>query len=180
MSGGDSEQWPAVRPPLARKLSEVGRAALSRGADSARATMEALRSHLPSSPPLDKDPQVIGRRRSRANSNSSGDPWGGARPKSSPGLSSVAGVAVGGDGGNGVPRIRKGYLLMMRGGTEGAAGEWLERFFYLSGHFLRYKKQSLNLTSVNLKHTDHVEFNLQSAEALAVDNRNGDPSFVFQ
>ncbi|CAM9945118.1 unnamed protein product, partial [Ascophyllum nodosum] len=42
-------------------------------------------------------------------------------------------------------------------------GEWSERFFFLSGHFLRYKKRSLNLTSVNLKQTDHVEFNLQSA-----------------
>ncbi len=29
--------------------------------------------------------------------------------------------------------------------------EWSERFFYLSGHFLRYKKHSRNLTSVNLK-----------------------------
>eukprot|EP00752_Nemacystus_decipiens_P009692 g8658.t2 len=80
--------------------------------------------------------------------------------------------------------IRKGYLLMLRetgqswsgdgggaasgevggGGGGGARGEeWSERFFYLSGHFLRYKKQSRNLTSVNLKQTDHVEFNLQSA-----------------
>lgn len=34
----------------------------------------------------------------------------------------------------------------------GARGEeWSERFFYLSGHFLRYKKHSRNLTSVNLK-----------------------------
>lgn len=31
------------------------------------------------------------------------------------------------------------------------AEEWSERFFYLCGHFLRYKKQSRNLTSVNLK-----------------------------
>lgn len=41
------------------------------------------------------------------------------------------------------------------GGAGGAGpvsgGEWSERFFYLSGHFLRYKKHSLNLTSVNLK-----------------------------
>ena len=36
-----------------------------------------------------------------------------------------------------------------RGGVGG--GEWSERFFFLSGHFLRYKKRSLNLTSVNLK-----------------------------
>lgn len=62
-----------------------------------------------------------------------------------------------------------GYLLMLRdgdlgsgegglaggvGGNVGAGGvtgEWSERFFFLSGHFLRYKKHSLNLTSVNLK-----------------------------
>lgn len=63
-----------------------------------------------------------------------------------------------------------GYLLMLRGaprdsnalaeaaggvglgggGAEGG-GEWSERFFYLSGHFIRYKKHSLNLASVNLK-----------------------------
>ena len=37
------------------------------------------------------------------------------------------------------------------GGGVGAREEWSERFFYLSGHFLRYKKHSRNLTSVNLK-----------------------------
>ncbi|CBN73937.1 conserved unknown protein [Ectocarpus siliculosus] len=77
-----------------------------------------------------------------------------------------------------LPSIRKGYLLMLTKpgqtwsgtagggggvGVEAGSGEWSERFFYLLGHFLRYKKQSRNLTSVNLKQTDHVEFNLQSA-----------------
>ncbi|CAN0426176.1 unnamed protein product, partial [Laminaria digitata] len=56
--------------------------------------------------------------------------------------------------------------------------EWSERFFYLSGHFLRYKKQSLNLTSVNLKQTDHVELNLQSAfvETFEEAAKRGDDS----
>ncbi|CAM9382471.1 unnamed protein product, partial [Ectocarpus sp. 4 AP-2014] len=76
-----------------------------------------------------------------------------------------------------LPSIRKGYLLMLTKpgqawsgtaggggvGVEAGGGEWSERFFYLLGHFLRYKKQSRNLSSVNLKQTDHVEFNLQSA-----------------
>lgn len=51
------------------------------------------------------------------------------------------GAAGGGEAGGGGP-----------GAGVGARGEeWSERFFYLSGHFLRYKKQSRNLTSVNLK-----------------------------
>lgn len=49
----------------------------------------------------------------------------------------AAGPATGGGGG------------MASSGAGG--GEWSERFFLLSGHFLRYKKHSLNLTSVNLK-----------------------------
>lgn len=46
------------------------------------------------------------------------------------------------------------------GGNVGGGGggeEWSERFFYLSGHFLRYKKQSRNLTSVNLKQVSTKE-----------------------
>lgn len=36
-------------------------------------------------------------------------------------------------------------------GSASGLGEWSERFFYLSGHFLRYLKRSFNLASVNLK-----------------------------
>jgi len=50
------------------------------------------------------------------------------------------------------------------GGTSGGAWagsarveEWSERFFYLSGHFLRYKKHSRNLTSVNLKQVGYAQ-----------------------
>ncbi|CAM9188942.1 unnamed protein product [Scytosiphon promiscuus] len=72
-------------------------------------------------------------------------------------------------GGHGCDGTGGGGDLVASGaavGCEGGAtrvGEWSERFFYLSGHFLRYKKQSRNLTSVNLTQTEHVEFNLQSA-----------------
>lgn len=44
------------------------------------------------------------------------------------------------------------------GAGAGVGGEWSERFFYLSGHFLRYKKHSLNLTSVNLTHVRKATF----------------------
>lgn len=37
------------------------------------------------------------------------------------------------------------------GSASGLVGEWSERFFYLSGHFLRYLKRSFNLVSVNFK-----------------------------
>ena len=65
------------------------------------------------------------------------------------------------------------------GGVMGA--EWSERFFYLSGHFLRYKKQSLNLTSVNLKQvrTACVPPTWPST-VLGPQSRFGDKSLKFQ
>lgn len=70
-----------------------------------------------------------------------------------------AGVGVGrgggGGGGGGDAVIDDGPSGGGGGGGAWAGGarveEWSERFFYLSGHFLRYKKHSRNLTSVNLK-----------------------------
>lgn len=57
---------------------------------------------------------------------------------------------VGGGGAGGVGGQAGGAGVgPAAGGVLGA--EWSERFFYLSGHFLRYKKHSLNLTSVNFK-----------------------------
>lgn len=54
-----------------------------------------------------------------------------------------AGDGAAGSGGSGGGVVNDG------GGS--GSGEWLEKFFYLSGHFLRYKKHSLNITSVNLR-----------------------------
>ncbi|CAM9723485.1 unnamed protein product, partial [Choristocarpus tenellus] len=161
MSGLGSEQS-SPRLPLSRKLVAAGKAAIRGRTDGARATVGALRSHV--SPQVNnEDPLLSSRRRTLTHSNSSngriGDTWGAGSSVQRRSGSHTPGMMAGeGMGtlvlanGKGISRLRKGYLLMMREGGGGGGGvEWLERFFYLSGHFLRYKKHSLNLTSVNLK-----------------------------
>lgn len=71
-----------------------------------------------------------------------------------------AGQSRSGDGGGGVVGGEAGGNV---GGGGGGGEEWSERFFYLSGHFLRYKKQSRNLTSVNLKQVSIKEGEIHGA-----------------